>query len=154
MVPRYEVIGIWPGGDMIVGQIIMQAIENETVWRVFDEQRWQTQTVHNPEKYPYLFKKLEWWQHRTIEQMNAIRYAKVTKYVGYWREGDIVPVRRFEVGSIQRATPYGLILEYDHYHPVFNVTPATEQEYREFEKKEFPHRKQPTEYINQNKIVK
>lgn len=51
--------------------------------------------------------------------------------MGYYLVGDIVPVNQFEGGSVPRAKPTGYYLGdgENHFHPVFDVEPATEQEY-------------------------
>lgn len=79
--------------------------------------------------YPHLFCFLEWWRYRTIEDFKIIKYAKVIKYVGYWRVGDIAPVDSFECSA---DTHGGLVLKTDHFHALCNVEPATEEDYNAF----------------------
>lgn len=54
MKPRFEVIGDYPGNDISVGEVF----ESNSDW---------------PEsyllKYPHLFRKLNWWEHRKEEDM-------------------------------------------------------------------------------------
>lgn len=111
--PRYKVIADYPGSDFEVGGIIEMIAFNVDVFKDF----------------PHLFKRLEWWQERTIEEMESVKYAKVIKYRGYWREGDIVKIEKFVHGSVTLAQPTGYYLKYKHYQPVFELQPATEQEY-------------------------
>lgn len=65
MKPRYQVIADYPDNKLTIGDILMQYVENDTVWRHrWSDGHWADITVHNPSYYPHLFKKLEWWEER------------------------------------------------------------------------------------------
>ena len=51
--PRYEVIANYPGCPVVVGEII-------DVSNIF---------VKELDKYPHLFRRLNWWEKRTVDQM-------------------------------------------------------------------------------------
>lgn len=88
--PRYKVIAAWPGmdDDITIGSIFMQYIEQDTVWRMTTPTHWTKVTVHNPEAYPHLFKKLQWWEDRGSEhypeyiKLNTGEVCKPLKYRG------------------------------------------------------------------------
>lgn len=74
LIPRYKVIADWPmphcGENPIKsGDILMQYLENSTVWRLIKHGNWTDETTYNPEKYPHLFKLLAWHEERKIEEM-------------------------------------------------------------------------------------
>ncbi len=129
--PRYKVIADYPDSKFKVGEILFVPNPKEfpnwfqTNRRFNNEGRFEAVL----EAYPHIFKKLEWWEHRTIEELKSIKYVKVIKYRGYWREGDVVPVYSFEGGSIEKAKPTGFNLKYKHFQPVFELLPGTEEEY-------------------------
>jgi hypothetical protein len=113
MKPRYKVIADYPRSDYKIGEIINCAEE--------DAKHFGT--------WPHLFSRLEWWQNRTIEELSGVKYVRVMKYRGYWREGDVVKVTGFDGGSLARSVPTGYYLDTTHYQPVFELSPATEEEY-------------------------
>ncbi len=68
MLPRYKVIADWPGvaGEVIAGQIL--TLDDEFV----DDLYWvggEPFTEDKLKDYPHLFKKLEWWEERSPEEM-------------------------------------------------------------------------------------
>ncbi len=67
MVNRYEVIADYPDSPFEKGDIY--TIKNDCS---------KTQ-VENPEKYPKIFRKLEWYEKRTIEEMPE--YLKIVKVI-------------------------------------------------------------------------
>ena len=90
---------------------------------IFQLERFQKEWSHS-------FKMLAWWEHRTIEQMRSVKFVKVITYRGYWRVDDIVPVISFELGDAgSTIKPYGYLLKYKHWQPVFELLPSTESEY-------------------------
>lgn len=75
--PRYKVIADYPDNKLTIGDILMQYVENDTVWRHrWSDGHWADITVHNPSYYPHLFKKLEWWEERKPEEMPEYVKAK------------------------------------------------------------------------------
>lgn len=51
-----------------------------------------------------LFKKLEWYENRTFEQLFSIRYIQVSVYSSYYVVGDILEVDSFEM-DLRTLTP-------------------------------------------------
>jgi hypothetical protein len=121
--PRYKVIADYPASEYPVGYII----ESET-FSIGD-------VDHNCYNYPHLFKRLEWWKNRTIEELESVKYVKVIKYRGYWLVGDIVHAK-FEIKSEGRGLYTGYNIgrkpNYGHYQPIEELEPATEEEYLSF----------------------
>lgn len=116
--PRYKVIADYPGNIFKVGHIVSEAEAEEK----FD-------FPHNLfPVYPNIFKPLAWYEHRTLEQLQAVKYVKVTNYVGYWRVGDIVEARF----GLWKDEIYGYFLK-NHFHPMPYIEPVTEQEYKQFD---------------------
>lgn len=142
--PRYKVIADYPHNRFKINDILTWIENTEyfgekiqvNAFGKFINETLGSAWVDHPEHFPTIFKQLEWWQERTIEQLQAVKFVKVIKYVGYWREGDIVPTEGFRIGSLEKSKPYGYVLKYNHWHPIFNVIPATEEEYKQFRGKE------------------
>ena len=67
MQPRYEVIADYPGSEdeYEVGQIKQKLAENYCKYL---------------DKYPHIFRRLNWWEHRTQDQMPE--YVKLTNTTG------------------------------------------------------------------------
>lgn len=85
---RYKVIAPMPFGKFMVGDILMHLKvitkldqkEGELIWRVvggrFGGQSVGIPMIKDPETYPHLFKKLEWWEDRKPEEMpEYVRYG-------------------------------------------------------------------------------
>ena len=107
MRPRYKVIADYPGNNMAVGKILTFEwhAENQRIELCFYY-----------DKYPHLFRKLEWWEQRTPEEMPE-----------YVKEAD---------GTVHRITTWAWSdfykVFYDLGKPILwsnRCTPATEQEY-------------------------
>lgn len=124
--PRYKVIADYPGNPYPIGAI---GTTDSEYWA---QSNYRLIISEAPDKYPHLFKKLEWWEHRTIEELKSVKYVKVITYRGYWRVGDIVPVNSFEGGSMEKALPTGYNLKYNHYQSIFELEPASQSEYESF----------------------
>lgn len=63
--PRYEVIADYPNSPHGVGDILEQYGDSLNSYRLGD------MVYHNrqPEDYPSIFKKLQWWEHREGSEM-------------------------------------------------------------------------------------
>jgi hypothetical protein len=109
--PRIQVISDYPGSPHLVGDILPGE------WR---------------KEYAAIFRAVNWWEHRTLEQLRAIKYMKVVEYVGYWVVGDVVPVQSMK---IEGGILMGFYLT-NHLHPPSAVKPATQKQYEEFLKRE------------------
>lgn len=82
---RYEFIKDYPDAPFIVGDIL-DAYEHEGRIYLHDNAKLE------PKLFPDNFKKLRWWEHRTIEQLKSIQYAKIVSGSSYYGVGDIVEV--------------------------------------------------------------
>lgn len=67
--PRYEVIADYPNSIFNVGHILTQNTQNKNRFEVIIDYITGYAWVNNPEKYPNIFHKLEWWEKRNIEDM-------------------------------------------------------------------------------------
>ena len=56
MRPRYRVIALWPNTEFKIGDITEPEYNIETAIRFYND-------------FPHLFRKLEWWQERSIDEM-------------------------------------------------------------------------------------
>lgn len=113
--PRYKVIADYPNSPHKVGELLYQSETTTSLTRYSD--------------YPHLFKRLEWWEERTLDDMVSVKFVKVVNYVGYWRVGDIVPVEDY---IINNGKFHSYNLKYGKYHQPKFLLPATEQEYQEY----------------------
>lgn len=88
----------------------------------------------NPEHFKDHFRKLRWWQHRTIEQLLTIEYAKVIDGSNYYVKGDIVEVKemRYNDKSLTGGRDTILFSLNGHHFPASQIEPATEKEYHDF----------------------
>lgn len=89
LIPRYEVIGEYPNSKLNIGNILVP-INSENIH--FDcLENILCDTVRSPEKYPHLFKRLEWYEKREVNDMpkylkidlnndNSWKYHKVEKW--------------------------------------------------------------------------
>ena len=64
--PRYEVIADYPKSDFKVGQIIQCS---DDLVNDKDVGAFLLKFKYSFDKYPHLFKKLNWWEHRKVEDM-------------------------------------------------------------------------------------
>lgn len=121
MRPRYEVIADYPGNQNKVGSIIVCPDYD------FTAQYW----IEANDKYPHLFKKLNWWEHRKVEDMpmflrsdldaKSPTFHKIVE----WRMRELWGVIDPENRSVCSLMAF---------NPKFGYFPATEQEYLEYEK--------------------
>lgn len=50
-------------------------------------------------KYPHLFQPLQWWEKRGLDELTSVKFCKIIKSNGYWREGDILPVIGYDIND-------------------------------------------------------
>lgn len=62
MNPRFEIIADYPDSNFKIGEII----EFDGIIHGTSEPQ---KFVRNPEKFPHLFRKLNWWENRKVEEM-------------------------------------------------------------------------------------
>ncbi len=86
--PRYEVIADYPNNPHKIGDVIQanpnqQSIHLTTISYANDfgdrvnQQEWAAPTSFD--KYPHLFRKLNWWEHRKVEDMPKKLISMVDK---------------------------------------------------------------------------
>ena len=119
LIPRYKVIADFPKSIFKVGTIIKtDKINEDLIYCDTDGARMRD--------YPAIFKKMEWWEDRTPEEWATLKKVKVIRYVGYWREGDIVDVERFYFAfpGYKETGRYGVLLKFNHFQTFDTVEPA------------------------------
>lgn len=91
----------------------------------------------DPRCYPDHFKLLRWWEHRTIEQLISIKYAKVVSGSNYYGVGDVVNVIdvMYNNPTITGGKDCILFNLSGHFFTASQVEPATKQEYEKFKSK-------------------
>ncbi len=128
LIPRYKVIAEHPSSRLKLGQVFhLDQINPEGKWHQYTE----AEPVHLEEdshvKYPAIFKRLEWWEERNIEDMP--KYLKVF---------DSIVVRIIRYNISQAAFPYAVAKKLNNKSNVNllfgidNLMPATEQEYKNY----------------------
>lgn len=129
--PRYILENLWPGCPYKVYDVLIQHESTGDLWIIQSSGHLVPEVETTPKKWSYLFRELKWWEHRTVEQLLSIRYARVVKYVGYWVVDDVVPVKdvSFENGRISLSLG-------GHEHPAECIVPATLKEYETWQKNE------------------
>jgi hypothetical protein len=109
--PRYKVIADYPGNVQPIGHI-HSCIGDEQSIRYWAEQK---------EKYPQVFKRLEWWEHRTDSEL--------PRYMKYADNPEVV----FMFLATKKSNPEKAYLIDGENHEscelLRNLFPATEQEY-------------------------
>jgi len=111
--PRYKVIADWPGSNLKIGTTLRQEI---TDYYSFEEDE-KAFTTHrkNLDQYPHLFRKLQWWEERTLEEMpQYIKFDNIVYKTIEWRIGVEMECRT--IGNRGAA-------------PARKFLPATEQDY-------------------------
>lgn len=119
LIPRWKVVAPYPFSKHTVGDIIL---EHPAI--VFDVKF---------SEFPNIFKAVDWWRHRTMEELFSVKYVKVIKSIGYYRAEDIAPVVAYEIDG-NNPTPgfKAFVLKIDHTHTPDTVEPADENDYRLF----------------------
>ena len=67
MMPRYELMVDYPGSTYPVGTIFT-SMPNGFVYYMLNDEKHYTNGL-NLEKYPYLFRKMNWWEKRSVKDM-------------------------------------------------------------------------------------
>jgi hypothetical protein len=62
LIPRFEVIADFPNSNLEIKSILSF---DGVVYGMNEPQKF----IRNPEKYPHLFRRLNWWEHRKVEEM-------------------------------------------------------------------------------------
>lgn len=94
-----------------------------------------TESFSSAIDHPHLFRRMQWFEQRTFDQLLSIKFIKVTTYVGYFRENDIVPVEAYSM-DLNNPEPkflgFYLGKKSNDFHPVECVAPSTEALYKKF----------------------
>jgi hypothetical protein len=75
LIPRYEVIADYPNSDFKVGSILTNNGLINGWW--YDGKTYTT----GVDKYPHLFKPLQWWEKRNVEDLPEYVYDKSYKQI-------------------------------------------------------------------------
>lgn len=120
--PRYEVIADYPESGFSVGDILKWD-ENGIGWKAEGCDDFYEFGIH---KYPHLFRRLEWWEHRKDEDLpKYIRFIK--DYMDY-KKGSLYKVESWgEITGIRlEGKKYGLYRK----QAIWCMLPASEKEYQ------------------------
>ncbi len=91
-------------------------------------------SIH-PRHYKDHFRELRWWEHRTIEQLNSIKYMKIVgDKTSYYGKGDIVEViaMHYNDASFVGGRDNILFSLKGHLFSPAHLEPATKDEHDEF----------------------
>lgn len=128
--PRFEFTRIYPGCPFRVGDVLEASeFEGETYIRIDSNDR-----KILPFHFSYHFRKLRWWEHRTIEQLVSIKYMKVVSGAQYYVVGDIVEVIdvMFNNPTIVGGNNSILFNLKGHHFIASQLEPATKEEHDKF----------------------
>lgn len=77
---RFEVIADYPSSPFVVGDVIAY---DGIVYGMGQPQKF----IREPEKYPHIFRKMNWWENRTAEELKNYgikgKYIELTKPMLY-----------------------------------------------------------------------
>lgn len=127
--PRYKVTNIWPDmGDSkyFEGEIIQLTGQDE------DCSQWWTKRGLGKkmydaffDNYPHLFKRLQWWQERSPEEL--------PRYVRNAADGIIFIVEyNFNSPTPSDARTWNKQFRIPFWHSLYDLLPATEADYNEY----------------------
>jgi len=112
--PRYKVIADYPGSVFNIGRILPDPLESYSQ----DE---ENDLVLSMNKYPHLFRKLEWWEDRAVEDMPE--YVKDSRAK--------VAKAKYEISTFNGLNCYDTM--YDTFpYKWTHILPSTEQEYNDY----------------------
>ncbi len=136
--PRYKVVADFWRNPFKVGEILMPR-EQGKVWQpllgisILEDDLWEALTEN---KYPHIFDKLGWWQERKPAQMPKYVKDEAGEVFEVVEQGETTPSdvklqNIFTGAAAKRKTPsrYG-------WHTLYDLFPATEQEFSEQNKKQ------------------
>jgi hypothetical protein len=87
--------------------------------------------------HPEFFRKLKFYENKTIEELLNIKYVKVIKYVGYYELGAIVPVAGVEFSDTKGLTFFlgdRIGRKYNpHPHPADHLDISDKEEFERYE---------------------
>lgn len=130
--PRYKVIADYPLNPFTVGEVLLMTSEPDKRGYVLNNapRNVNARFIKDYDKYPHLFKKLEWWENRKESEMlgyvkTAFGICKVVKHF-VSKYSDIKTGQQCVIddGQFERALYYN------------TLQPATEEEFNSQNKKE------------------
>ena len=124
--PRYKVIATYPNCYWSVGKIL--TMDKDEHFEISSDEFYDINYI---DAFPHLFKRLEWWEDRTIEDFKRIKYVRVTTYRAYWLVGDLVKVTKVILGE---GDFYGFDLSGKR-HAFCDVEPVSEPQYNNLKQK-------------------
>ena len=124
MAPRYKVIDDYPRSNFSVGEIYQLEFKYGT-WRhefyTHEGKDYESESFFT--EYPHLFKKLEWWKERKVEEMP--KYVKSIL-------NQVHKVERHFSSSWAAFTEYGCTCADNLFRSYSDLQPTTEQEYNAY----------------------
>lgn len=127
---RFEFIRSYPNSPFCVGDVLRASKFEGEVYILYGD---GGATV-SPLKFTDHFRLVRWWEHRTIEQLKSIKYAKVVSDSNYYVTGDIVEVINMWFNNDNFVGGKNNIL-FDlkgHHFIASQLEPATKEEYDKF----------------------
>jgi hypothetical protein len=119
--PRYKVIADYPGNEWKVGDIL----DRDWGWDGDDEEGFK----HHVSDYPHLFKKLEWYEERKLDEMPG--HLGCLSPVFKWSKGEIIKVDKWIECFGPTLRFYSPDTDKITHHP-FSFTPVTAAEYEAY----------------------
>lgn len=120
--PRYEVIADYPGSDLPIGTILLES----KLGYCFREDVLTTSSniiaTETVTKYPHLFRRLNWWEHRTPEEMPEYLRRKT-------KDAKVFKAKKH---GVEATHSLGFIDENDRILSYCNFLPATLQDYTQY----------------------
>lgn len=137
MKPRYLVVADYPNSELPIGTILIMAVYDYYENNIDGVNR--SIAIRNIDKYPHLFKPLQWWEEREVSEIEAVRYLKVVSF-------DTRAVKQLPIGSFQQVDKCLFDHETKRYQvwvighaPIWfahNFLPATIEQFTNYQKKQ------------------
>lgn len=125
MKPRYKVIADYPRSCFNIGDILR--VSGDCAGKGYTGSGVMPASVYKPELYPHLFRKLEWWEDRTPEEM--------PEYVKFYQPmPEMFKIGKVEKWELRRTRPI-VTTDADRVRRELSDAdlPSTEQEYLNYQ---------------------
>jgi hypothetical protein len=124
---RYELIRDYPGCPFDKGSIL-EAFEFEGKIKLYND------SSILPNHFKDHFRLLRWWEHRTLEQLSSIKYAKVVSGSNYYVSGDVVEVLliMYNNAAIVGGKNSILFNLNGHFFVASQIEPATKEDHEKW----------------------
>lgn len=106
--PRYKVIADYPETPYTIGEIY----EGDTFYNGSKE----TRCEH--ENYPAIFKKLEWWEDRELEDMRTIKYVS---YISLTKKDKIYGKKKTSTDNFYKARVFHEVTKWELRYDRFDM---------------------------------